>query len=102
MHSLSLSYPSALALARKDREIVTPNSGFVKQLELWGELGCSLIDAEGKEKGRFAAWKKVREDVMRGGEEERNRARVRAMASMAARFGARRLKSEEEREESGL
>jgi dual specificity phosphatase 12 len=102
MKSLGLEYEDALKLARKYRPVITINSGFEEQLGLWGEMGCDIYEEGGggsggerREKALYREWK-TKLDAKFGvegdeGEVLRNRERTKSMASVAARFGARRM-----------
>ncbi|EXJ57480.1 hypothetical protein A1O7_07828 [Cladophialophora yegresii CBS 114405] len=106
MRRFQLSYASALSLARESRPQITPNSGFEKQLRVWEFCGYSADDwgegsgcsdntgrrskGERKEKPPYRAWKAERDNLLKRGEEDVNRARFSSLADMAARFGRRR------------
>jgi dual specificity phosphatase 12 len=91
MKSLNMQYTDALDLARKYRPIITPNLAFAEQLDLWERMHYCLLNDDGSEKTLYRDWKVRRESKLRMGEEENNRERARSVASMAARFGARRM-----------
>ncbi|OCT47194.1 hypothetical protein CLCR_02423 [Cladophialophora carrionii] len=105
MRRFQLSYASALSLARESRPQITPNSGFEKQLRVWEFCGYNVYDcgdetggsgeagsrqAVRKEKPPYRAWKAERDNLLKRGEEDVNRARFSSLADMAARFGRRR------------
>jgi dual specificity phosphatase 12 len=109
MKSLGLEFRDALKLARKHRPVITINSGFEEQLRLWGEMGCDIYEkdddgssGERKEKALYLDWKTKLDAKfgVEGGEGEvlRNRERTKSMASVAARFGARRMELKDSRE----
>lgn len=100
MRQTKVDYDTALARARTYRDIITPNEGFESQLRLWGEMGCSIRRDNGELKHQYVAWKAEKDRTVAAGEEEKNRVRAKSMASMAAEFGARRLKKVEEAEQS--
>lgn len=98
MRELSLSYVSALALARESRATITPNLGFECQLSVWEQCDYDIMTQEPgsdatQEKGAYYAWKSNRDSLIGRGEEAVNRTRVSSMASMAASFGKRRLQA---------
>ncbi|ETI25467.1 hypothetical protein G647_02240 [Cladophialophora carrionii CBS 160.54] len=105
MRRFQLSYASALSLARESRSQITPNSGFEKQLRVWEFCGYNVYEcgeeaggsgeagsgeAVRKEKRPYRAWKAERDNLLKRGEEDVNRARFSSLADMAARFGRRR------------
>src|ERR1700742_5054996 len=100
MRKLRLPYASALGLARESRPEICPNNGFEKQLRVWEFCKYSVysdsIDSDGtghaerKDKPPYTAWKAERDNLLRKGEEDVNRARFSSLADMAARFGRRR------------
>lgn len=67
MRTLSLPCPDALSLARESRHLITPNSGFVKQLFIWEKCGCDVFTDEGMEKEEYKGWKRGRDGVFEGG-----------------------------------
>jgi dual specificity phosphatase 12 len=67
MRHLSLSYPSATALARQYRPIITPNLGFAEQLALWHEMGFSVFSKDGEERKEYVEWKKRRDELVERG-----------------------------------
>lgn len=91
MRRLRIGYAEALAIARKDRDVITPNMGFAQQLRLWGEMEYVVKKEDGGFKQQYLTWKEDRDRVEDMGEEERSKLRVRSMGAMAARFGARRM-----------
>ncbi|ORY17014.1 protein-tyrosine phosphatase-like protein [Clohesyomyces aquaticus] len=98
MRRLSLDYDAALEMARRDRDLITPNMGFVEQLRLWHTLNYEHLKEDGTEKQGYTEWRKKRDGLAKGSDEVRNRERAKGMASLAARFGARRLKWSEDME----
>jgi dual specificity phosphatase 12 len=91
MKSLNMQYVDALDLARKYRPNITPNLAFAEQLDVWGRMQYCVLDDDGSEKALYRDWKARRESKLRMGEEENNRERTRSVASLVARFGARRM-----------
>ncbi|KAH7398552.1 protein-tyrosine phosphatase-like protein [Pyrenochaeta sp. MPI-SDFR-AT-0127] len=91
MRRLSLTFASALERARLSRPIITLNHGFAEQLDLWQRMDFDIHDDQGREKALYKAWKSRRDGKLAMGEVESNKERTKSMASMAARFGARRL-----------
>jgi dual specificity phosphatase 12 len=97
MKSLDLEHADAVKLARKYRPVITINSGFEEQLGLWEDMGCDIYEEGGerREKALYREWKGRRDDKFsvegEEGEVLRNRERTKSMASVAARFGARRM-----------
>ncbi|OAG40111.1 hypothetical protein AYO21_05589 [Fonsecaea monophora] len=99
MRKFKLSYSDALALARESRPEICPNSGFEKQLRVWefcqysvylDEDGQQTKQTERRKKPSYKAWIAERDNLLRRGEEDVNRARAASLASMAARFGRKR------------
>ncbi|OAL36466.1 hypothetical protein AYO20_04362 [Fonsecaea nubica] len=99
MRKFKLSYSDALTLARESRPEICPNSGFEKQLRVWefcqynaylDENGREATQTERRKKPSYKAWIAERDNLLRRGEEDVNRARVASLASMAARFGRKR------------
>jgi hypothetical protein len=93
MRKLGMSYAPALALARESRPQITPNSGFEKQLRIWEFCQYSVLhnpDGTGvkREKAPYKAWKEERLLLLK--DKSSNRARLAAVANMAASFGQRR------------
>lgn len=102
MRKLQVSYAEALSLAQESRSLISPNEGFHRQLQVWEQCKFDVympttVDGIKKEKPAYKAWKDQRDGLLRGGEEAVNRARVSAMANMAARFGKRRQEALENR-----
>lgn len=91
MRKLSLTYEEALSLARQSRPLITPNSGFEKQLLVWQECEYDVFTDEGAEKDEYREWKRGRDDIFKGGEEAVNKARASSMAKTVAIFGNRRM-----------
>lgn len=46
MRKQGLTYEEALEKVKRKRSLVKPNVGFVKQLQLWGEMGCTIYEVE--------------------------------------------------------
>ncbi|KIX99696.1 uncharacterized protein Z520_04331 [Fonsecaea multimorphosa CBS 102226] len=104
MRKFKLSYSAALTLARESRPEICPNSGFEKQLRVWEfcQYNVYLVDDDDdeeqevtqrprrREKPSYKAWIAERDNMLKRGEEDVNRARLSSLASMAARFGRRR------------
>lgn len=106
MRELSLSYSSALALARESRATITPNLGFECQLSVWQQCDYDVVSQKpgsvaAQEKGAYHVWKSNRDSLIGRGEEAVNRTRVSSMASMAASFGKRRLQAIEKAKHKG-
>ena len=105
MRKFSLDYTWALALARVSRRIISPNTGFARQLRIWSDCQYSIFApattsaACGEEKEAYKVWKAERDRLLGRGEEVLMKARVSAMASMAAGFGKMREERREEKEE---
>ncbi|OCL02547.1 phosphatases II [Glonium stellatum] len=103
MRTFSLKYSSALSMAWECRPLVCPNAGFERQLRIWEfcEYDVYVREREStlspgsapKEKTAYKVWKAERDDLLSRGEEATNKARFLSMASMAAEFGKRRLKT---------
>jgi hypothetical protein len=102
MRTKSMDYDSALALARKSRSIIMPNSGFADQLRLWGQMDYTIYasdDAsdvgmhggERKTKARYEDWRANRGILLSKGEEAKQEVLRKSMADMAAAFGKRRM-----------
>jgi hypothetical protein len=96
MRALSFDYDAALSLARKYHAASAPNPGFADQLRLWQELQYSIfISVPGGEgggmetKAEYEAWKDGRGVLLSRLQEERSRALMKQVASMAALFSAR-------------
>lgn len=111
MRKRQLSFAAALSLARDSRALICPNSGFEKQLRIWEFCGYSIYQGvnteeatksgnERREKPPYKAWKAERDNLLKQGEEDINRARFSSLAGMAARFGQRRQEQEQEQEGS--
>lgn len=130
MRRFSLPVSSALSLARASRPIITPNSGFERQLRIWEHCQCDvyLEDCDSKRpttssdsrtkstvgdtqawpttqslrkpKPAYKAWIAERDSLLKRGQEDINRARFSSMASMAAQFGRRRRHQEADTTES--
>lgn len=94
MRRLTIPYEAALAIVQAARPVVLPNDGFAEQLKLWGEMGYSVVDEEGEEKGGYKEWKRRRDGVVGMGEEVVNRERVRGVVGLVARMGRRRRRVE--------
>jgi hypothetical protein len=93
MRTLSIPYTTALALARQSRPIISPNSGFASQLKVWEECRYEVyLPGTLEEKPSYKMWRDGRDELLKGGEEAVNRARISAMGSMAAGFGRMRTK----------
>ena len=92
-------------MARECRPLVCPNVGFERQLRIWGfcEYDVYVRELESvpvsesvlKEKTAYKVWKAERDNLLDRGEEATNKARFSSMATMAAEFGKRRLKANE-------
>ncbi|KIY00517.1 uncharacterized protein Z520_04202 [Fonsecaea multimorphosa CBS 102226] len=65
MEEMDLDYDTAFRYVRGGRSKAKPNSGFQKQLELWGQLRYSIHDADGKEKPEYTAWKAENEEQIK-------------------------------------
>ncbi|KAF2102801.1 phosphatases II [Rhizodiscina lignyota] len=105
MHKLQLSFSAALALARDSRSMICPNDGFERQLRIWEICEYDIYTdepsaeaAERKEKRAYTVWKAERDNLLKRGEEDVNRARFSSMASMAAHFGKRRQEASRDAE----
>ncbi|PGH23600.1 hypothetical protein AJ80_02381 [Polytolypa hystricis UAMH7299] len=107
MRKFQLTYSAALDLARESRSFICPNDGFEKQLRVWEYCKYDIYMSPApnpsgelvhKEKLAYQAWKSERDNLLKQGEEEINRARVSSMANMTAYFGKRRLAAIEEAE----
>lgn len=106
MKKRQLSFAAALGLARESRPQICPNSGFEKQLRIWEFCGYSVYQSvelgnERKEKPPYKAWKAERDNLLKLGEEDINRARFSSLAGMAARFGQRRQEQQESEKQDG-
>lgn len=119
MRHLSLSYSSALFLARSSGNSIAPNVGFERQLRIWehckysiyqsdlvnrskGSLGAlkgSKRPARLKIKPAYKAYLAERDNLLKRGEKDTNRARFSSMASMAAQFGRRITQREAQAQE---
>ncbi|PSN61818.1 phosphatases II [Corynespora cassiicola Philippines] len=91
MRQLCLDYPTALALVRRHRDVITPNDGFAEQLVIWHQMEYECKGQDGSDKKLYSDWKKSRDDLLKSGQEEGNRVRARSLAHLAARIGARRM-----------
>jgi dual specificity phosphatase 12 len=69
MKELDMGYEEALKLARKDRSVIAPNTGFAEQLQLWQRMGYEVWE-EGKEKELYREWKEKRNTMVENAEEE--------------------------------
>lgn len=92
MKKLRLSYAAALQLARESRPMILPNPGFEKQLRIWEFCEYEVFQTDEKtgemtEKAAYRAWKRENEALR---DEDKEKARVSALASMAAAIGRRR------------
>jgi len=110
MRSLSLSYSSAVTLARESRPIICPNDGFERQLRVWQfckydiyqpssdapSTTTEAVTETRQEKPSYKAWKAERDVLLKRGEEDVNRAKFSSVASMAALFGKRRREIDSE------
>jgi hypothetical protein len=96
MRAQSISYAKALSLARESRPIISPNTGFARQLKIWEECAYEIfVPGTSEEKAPYSVWKGERDELWKGGEEAIMRARVLAMGSMAAGFGRMRLTNQD-------
>ncbi|KAF2183508.1 phosphatases II [Zopfia rhizophila CBS 207.26] len=96
MRTLTLSYDTALSLARESRSLVTPNPGFERQLRIWEECQYEVYTCEPAtastpylppvEKPAYKVWKQQRDDLFCQRTEDVNKIRASTMASMAAQF----------------
>jgi dual specificity phosphatase 12 len=110
MRSLDLDYEKALAMARKYRPIITPNSGFTDQLRLWQEMEfsihvksafnntCGIIR---ERKPQYMEWESNRGILLSKGQKEKQAVMIKTMADMAAHFGRRRLEMKDNHPECG-
>jgi len=97
MRKFSMPYVDALALARESRFIISPNSGFERQLQVWDDCKYNLSLPSGTEKASYKLWRSEMDALIRRGEGAVAGARASSMASMAASFGRRRLEMIEKR-----
>lgn len=105
MRTFSLKYSSALSMAWECRPLICPNVGFERQLRIWEfcKYDVYLRESESesapepvlKEKTAYKVWKAEHDNLLNRGEEAINKARFQSMATMAAEFGKRRLKANE-------
>ncbi|OAP56465.1 hypothetical protein AYL99_09644 [Fonsecaea erecta] len=104
MRKFNLSYSAALTLARETLPAICPNTGFEKQLRLWEFCQYNVYFDGGdeqqivrrREKPSYKAWIAERDNLLKRGEEDVNRARFSSLASMAARFGRKRQEDVED------
>jgi hypothetical protein len=105
MRKLSLEYTAALTLAQDFRRIISPNTGFARQLQVWRDCQYSIFApattfaSRGEEKEMYKVWKAERDALLGRGEEVVMKARVSAMANMAAGVGKMREERREEKAE---
>ena len=92
MRSQSIDYESALALVRKSRASIAPNSGFADQLRLWDKLGYSISEGVGgdgprRTKPEYEDWRRDRGILLTRDEQAKQEAVARAMEDMAIALG---------------
>ncbi|KAF2184528.1 phosphatases II [Zopfia rhizophila CBS 207.26] len=85
MRTLTLSYDTALSLARESRPLVTPNPGFERQLRIWEECQYEVYIREPAtlstpysplvEKPAYKVWKQQRDNLFCQRIEEVNKIR---------------------------
>jgi protein-tyrosine phosphatase len=57
MEEMSLDYGTARNYVFSCRSKIRPNEGFEKQLQLWAQMGYSLLDDAGNDKPEYQSWK---------------------------------------------
>lgn len=106
-------------MARSSCPSITPNPGFERQLRIWEHCRYAIYQTDlvdntkqsvgpankdsknpafRKIKPAYKAYLAERDNLLKRGEEDINRARLASMASMVALFGRRRMEMESEAE----